>query len=431
MTVMFKLLTGVKIVTPVALVTGILVVPGLVGIPAYAEDVPPSGFPSWAEVQAAKDNEADTAAQVQKITGLLGELSSRSEQLGTAAVNAGETYAANQQALDQAVSRSEVLAEQEQRAAEEAVKLRSEAGALAAQMYKNGGSGLGVMASLADLQQPDALQQAGLMGVVSDNAAKLLGRSEVAEKYLTSLKDQQQQSMAERERLTAETKDSLDSVSAAQRAAEAEVSQQQQNSDTLKAQLASLTNTTVDTENKYQQGVEAQRAYQAVQQAKEAAAAQARATAAENARQAAQREAQNNRGSGNVVAPLAPQPPGPQPPPVVVPPVTPPSGGAVNDPAGAQAYASASLGSFGWGQDQFSCLVSLWTRESNWLTTATNPSSGAYGIPQSLPAGKMADAGADWLTNYRTQVNWGLNYIKGRYGSPCAAWGHSQSVGWY
>ena len=76
-------------------------------------------------------------------------------------------------------------------------------------------------------------------------------------------------------------------------------------------------------------------------------------------------------------------------------------------------------------------MLQLWNRESNWLTTATNPSSGAYGIPQSLPAGKMASIGADWLTNYQTQVIWGLNYIKGRYGSPCGAWAHSQSVGWY
>ena len=80
---------------------------------------------------------------------------------------------------------------------------------------------------------------------------------------------------------------------------------------------------------------------------------------------------------------------------------------------------------------QFPCLDRLWTRESNWRHTATNPSSGAYGIPQALPGGKMASAGPDWRTNPLTQVRWGLSYIEGRYGSPCAAWAHSEAVGWY
>lgn len=80
---------------------------------------------------------------------------------------------------------------------------------------------------------------------------------------------------------------------------------------------------------------------------------------------------------------------------------------------------------------QFGCLDRLWTRESEWRVTARNPSSGAYGIPQSLPASKMASAGSDWRTNARTQIRWGIGYIGERYGSPCAAWAHSESHGWY
>jgi resuscitation-promoting factor RpfB len=85
----------------------------------------------------------------------------------------------------------------------------------------------------------------------------------------------------------------------------------------------------------------------------------------------------------------------------------------------------------GWGAEQFRCLDALWTRESNWNVYADNPSSSAYGIPQALPGSKMASAGADWATNPATQITWGLGYISGRYGTPCGAWGHSQSVGWY
>jgi hypothetical protein len=80
---------------------------------------------------------------------------------------------------------------------------------------------------------------------------------------------------------------------------------------------------------------------------------------------------------------------------------------------------------------QFACLEKLWTKESQWKEKARNPSSGAYGIPQSLPAGKMASAGGDYLTNPATQIKWGLGYIKDRYGKPCSAWSHSQAKGWY
>lgn len=81
--------------------------------------------------------------------------------------------------------------------------------------------------------------------------------------------------------------------------------------------------------------------------------------------------------------------------------------------------------------DQFGCLDKLWQKESGWRVHATNPSSGAYGIPQALPAGKMASAGSDWRTNARTQIRWGLGYINDRYGSPCGAWAHSRAHNWY
>jgi hypothetical protein len=93
--------------------------------------------------------------------------------------------------------------------------------------------------------------------------------------------------------------------------------------------------------------------------------------------------------------------------------------------------ARALMGDFGFSQDQFACLDSLWVRESNWNVYADNPISSAYGIPQSLPGSKMASAGSDWATNPVTQIKWGLGYIRDRYGSPCSAWGHSESVGWY
>ena len=103
---------------------------------------------------------------------------------------------------------------------------------------------------------------------------------------------------------------------------------------------------------------------------------------------------------------------------------------AIPTPGSAQAIALGILTSEGMGEDQYSCLVSLWNRESHWNVTAENP-DGAYGIPQALPGSKMGSAGPDWQTNATTQINWGLGYIASRYGTPCGAWAHSQATGWY
>ena len=86
----------------------------------------------------------------------------------------------------------------------------------------------------------------------------------------------------------------------------------------------------------------------------------------------------------------------------------------------------------GWTGGQWYCLDALWNRESGWRATVWNyQGSGAYGIPQALPASKMAAAGSDYMTNPATQIRWGLGYIAGRYGTPCGAWSHEQSAGWY
>ena len=96
-----------------------------------------------------------------------------------------------------------------------------------------------------------------------------------------------------------------------------------------------------------------------------------------------------------------------------------------------QQIAEGMLGQFGWSGSQFSCLDPLWAHESGWSVTATNAGSGAYGIPQALPGSKMGSVGPDWQANAATQIRWGLNYIQGTYGSPCAAWSHEESDGWY
>ncbi|MCW3492119.1 lytic transglycosylase domain-containing protein [Microbacterium sp. SSM24] len=152
-------------------------------------------------------------------------------------------------------------------------------------------------------------------------------------------------------------------------------------------------------------------AAKALKAKQEAAAKAKREAAARAAAAAAEAAASQSSGGGSAPSPVAV------------------GGGA--SPAEAQSIAKGMLSGYGWGGDQFSCLVSLWNKESGWNYRAYNSSSGAYGIPQALPGSKMGSAGADWQTSAATQIRWGFGYIAGRYGTPCGAWSHSQSVGWY
>ena len=104
-----------------------------------------------------------------------------------------------------------------------------------------------------------------------------------------------------------------------------------------------------------------------------------------------------------------------------------------NAQADPRAAAQALLPEFGFGDGQWSCLDNLWMGESGWRYTAENSSSGAYGIPQSLPGSKMATVASDWRTNPVTQIRWGLQYIRSSYGTPCGAWSawQSRSPHWY
>jgi hypothetical protein len=146
-------------------------------------------------------------------------------------------------------------------------------------------------------------------------------------------------------------------------------------------------------------------------------------------------------GFTSIAPPPPPPPPKPEPVKVVAPTpakaktttkaATPAPPSFTPNPGSAQAYAQQAVAARGWSESEFNCLVPLWKKESGWNAAAMNKSSGAYGIPQALPGSKMASAGADWQTNANTQIEWGLSYISGRYGTPCGAWGHSVSVGWY
>ncbi|MEF9903508.1 transglycosylase SLT domain-containing protein [Streptomyces sp. P9-A2] len=104
-----------------------------------------------------------------------------------------------------------------------------------------------------------------------------------------------------------------------------------------------------------------------------------------------------------------------------------PAQAATTATGSAQATAQSMIGD----SAQYQCFSNIVQHESGWNHTATNASSGAYGLVQALPASKMASAGSDWKTNPATQISWGIGYMNERYGSPCAAWDFWQANNWY
>ncbi|MFF2328958.1 MULTISPECIES: transglycosylase SLT domain-containing protein [unclassified Streptomyces] len=111
--------------------------------------------------------------------------------------------------------------------------------------------------------------------------------------------------------------------------------------------------------------------------------------------------------------------------------VTPATAAPAAAPTGVTAGAQDTARSMIGDAAQFQCFSNIVQHESGWNHSATNASSGAYGLVQALPGSKMASAGADWRTNPTTQIKWGMDYMNSRYGSPCAAWSFWQSNHWY
>ncbi|WP_460632614.1 aggregation-promoting factor C-terminal-like domain-containing protein [Leifsonia lichenia] len=356
--------------------------------PALAD----TSYPSWDDVQAAKANAAASQAEVDRINGVLATLQTSANAAGDLAIKRAGEYGQAEAALQTATQKADDLRGEADAATTKAASLRSQSGKLAEQLTRSGGSELSVRLFLTgnnSVTSSQLLYQLGAVSKLADQASTLFAQATAQKNLAASLSQQAAAARTIRDRLATEAKTALDAAKAAKQAADAQLADQKQHATTLYAQLASLKNTEASVEQKYAEGVQA---------AQEAAAQAAAAAAAA--------------GDGGADG-FAPPP------------------GVVVDPAGAQNYASSVLGSYGWGGDQMSCLIRLWNQESGWRTDAYNTSSGAYGIPQALPASKLASAGSDWMTNYRTQINWGLGYISGRYGSPCGAWTHEIGYNWY
>ncbi|MDQ6754999.1 MAG: lytic transglycosylase domain-containing protein, partial [Actinomycetota bacterium] len=262
-----------KLAVTSGLLAGAMVLSGSLAAPAVADsDAPPSGFPSWQDVQNAQQNEASKADEVTKINALLDGLQAQAEELGNAAVRSAADYAVAKAALDTASAKVDMLTAQTQRANAQVAQYKKESGALAAQTYKAGGANLGIFAALDALGSKDGLRRLDVMRIVTEKTTALFNDSRAAEGVAKALTDQQEAAKAERERLAGAAKAKLDAAEAAQKAMDNQISQQKQQDQTLTAQLASLKGTSAVVEDQYRQGQAALAAYQAAQEAKRRAA---------------------------------------------------------------------------------------------------------------------------------------------------------------
>lgn len=364
----------------------------LLATPARADD-----YPSWQDVQNAQGDEQATQDQISKVGDALASTQQKAAEASTAALKAGQAATAARADAAAAAARADQLTAQAEAAAQTAQQTHERVGTVVAGRARTETSSPLPVRLFTSAHPDQLLTRLGVMQRLDATWASLSSRALAEEGVAASLRDQAQTARAERDRLAAVAEQAAQQAQAAADAEAAAVQDLQGHITTLYAQLAALKNTTADVERRYRIG------QQVAEQAREqAAAAEAAAAAA----------AGSGGGSGGGWDGFG--------------------GDGVNvDPAGAQAYAAGQLGNYGWGQDQFPCLYRLWMQESSWRADALNPDSGAYGIPQALPADKLAAAGADWRTNGNTQIDWGLSYIQGRYGSPCGAWAHEVANDWY
>ncbi|MEV7693920.1 hypothetical protein AB0N73_11390 [Microbacterium sp. NPDC089189] len=363
--------------------------------------------PSWADVENARADAAAAAQVASRIDAALAAAESRSQAASQAALTAAAAAQAAREAADAAQSRASTLDAQLSEAAGRAARTRDEMGRFAAALYRTQSDGPLAARLLTAADPDDLLDRLGLLDVLGTAWA---GRARAAQADVLlarSLSDQAAAASEARDALADEADETARTADAAVGAEALEVDALTAELDTLYAQLATLRNTSADTERRYRLAQQTAAPSPAPPTAPAGSGGSGGGSGGSGGGSGG-----SGGGSGGSGAPGG-------------------GYGVIVDPAAAKEYARGAIRAYRWGDDQFSCLVLLWNRESGWRANALNPSSGAYGIPQAWPAEKLAQAGADWRTNAATQINWGLSYISGRYGTPCGAWDHSQRTGWY
>jgi cell wall-associated NlpC family hydrolase len=213
-------------------------------------------YPTWQDVQNAKNNQAATAAEISRIEGLLTALENTAEELGKVAQQKAEDYAVARDALAAATQKVDRLSSRADEAQERADESASRAARLIAQLARTGGGDITlnlIMGSSTDTDE--LLSRLSTMNRVSESATDILTRAQFDQNLASSLAQDAKAAEKVRKSLAADAQDALDVAQKASDAAEAEVAAQQAHVDQMYAQLATLKNTTAQVERDYQEGL--------------------------------------------------------------------------------------------------------------------------------------------------------------------------------
>lgn len=388
----------------------------LLSLPAVADarEADPDDYPTWEEVEAARSSEAEAEAAYERLEEALQRAEGEASEAATAAIEADLASQAAQRSLAEASDRERRIGVRLEAAEKELDENSDVLGRTVSWLYRDG-TGLARYSELASAEDSEefmaklsvATQVTSTWNTLADDAAAQVNAA-------ASLREQAEAARTERERLADEADSAAEAASLASAEAETVAAAASERTDTVYAQLASLRGTTAETERRHQLGIQvaAQARQREQERRQEEERARERAGGSEGSGGGTGGSGGGSGGSGGGSGGSGGGSGG-----------SGRSGGSGdNSPAAAQAYARRAIGAYGWGGGEFTCLVKLWDGESGWRYDATNPWSGAYGIPQSWPAEKMGAAGPDWRTNAATQVDWGLAYIDAAYGTPCNAY---------
>lgn len=363
-------------------------------------------YPSWDEVEAARGDAAATAATVAQLEELLSGLEAEAARLGDIAVARASEASAAQVELERATSTAASLDLRAAAAQRRAERSAQQIAQVAAVLYRSGNGDLATTLLLGDAAATDGLlDRLGALDRVGEKVQSTLEQARTDANLADSLAAQAGAARAERDRIASEASTAAAAAATAVATADAAVASQQSRLDLVYSQLAALRNTSVELEQQYRVG------QQNASGGSSGGSSSGGSSSGGSSSGGSSSGGSSSGGSssGGFTVP----------------------GNDVNNVAAAREYAFGLLAANGQSQGQQDCLLWLWNYESGWRTNAYNSSSGAYGIPQAVPGSKMATMGADWRTNYATQVRWGLAYIEARYGTACGAWDHVQSTGWY
>lgn len=262
---------------------------------AFAAD-----YPSWADVEAARANEAAKAAEVTRIQGLIAGLQSEVSRTQAEVVARSDEYYAAQQAYLEADYRSQQLQSQADAEAATALDAAQKAGKVAAQLYRSGGddTSLELFFSGSAATADDLLARLGTMDKLIERNQSVYAQAVTARDSAQQLSNQAADARTERDRLKTIAEEKMVAAQQAADAAQAALAAQQANQATLEAQLAALQDTTAKTVAEYQAGVEAERKAREERERRAREEAEARARAEREEAERRQREAAASRPSG-------------------------------------------------------------------------------------------------------------------------------------